>query len=187
MARGAKEVRQRLRRAALELYRDQGFDQTTAAQIAARAGVTGRTFFRHFADKREVVFEEEALRAALTAGLAAVPPTLAPLDALLRAFRSAEPLLEENLASADLRREVITATPALQERALAKAATLTNDLAAALRERGIESRLAGLAAQVGMAACSQAAAAWNADPSRPFAAQLDRAFGDLQTLINWGS
>ncbi|MGI4748936.1 MAG: TetR family transcriptional regulator [Janthinobacterium lividum] len=182
MARGAKEMRQRLRRAALELYRDQGFDRTTAAQIATRAGVTGRTFFRHFADKREVVFEEEALRATLIAGLVGAPGTLRPLAALLWAFRSAEPLLEENRPSADLRREVITATPALQERALAKTAALTNDLAAALRQRGIEDQLAGLAAQVGMAACSHAVAAWDADPSQPFVAHLDRAFGDLQIL-----
>jgi AcrR family transcriptional regulator len=175
-------MRQRLRQAALELYHDQGFDQTTAAQIAARAGVTGRTFFRHFADKREVLFEEEAQRAALMAGLAAAPRTLAPLDALLWAFRSAEPLLEENRASAHLRREIIIATPALYERALAKAATLTNNLAAALRERGVEERLASLAAQIGMAACSEAVAAWNADPSQSFAAYLDRAFADLQTL-----
>ncbi len=184
MARAEKEMRQRLRQAALELYRDQGFNQTTAAQIAARAGVTGRTFFRHFADKREVLFEEEALRIALIAGLSAAPRTLDPLDALLWAFRFAEPLLEENRSSADLRREVIAATPALQERALAKAAALTNNLAAALRQRGIEDRMASLAAQVGMAACSQAAEAWNADPSQPFAAHLDGAFADLQNLTS---
>ena len=180
-------MRQRLRQAALELYRDQGFDQTTAAQIAARAGVTGRTFFRHFADKREVVFEEEALRAALLAGLAAAPPTAAPLEALRRAFRSAEPLLEENRASADLRREIIAATPALQERALAKAAALTNSLAAALRHRGLEDRLAHLAAHVGMAACSQAAAAWDVDPSQAFTAHLDRAYADLRRLTSVGA
>ncbi len=177
-----KEMRQRLRQAALELYRDQGFDGTTAAQIAARAGVTGRTFFRHFADKREVLFEEEALRSTLVAGLLAAPDALDPLDALLHAFSSAEPLLEENRPTADLRREVIAATPALQERALAKAEALTNDLAIILARRGIEDRLASLAARIGMAACGEAASAWDADPSQPFGTHLDRAFADLRVL-----
>ena len=182
MALQARNMRQRLRQAALELYRDQGFDRTTAAQIAARAGVTGRTFFRYSADKREIVFEEEALRATLLAGLAAASPTLDPLPALHWAFQSTELLLEENRPTAELRQHVIAATPALQERALAKTAALTKDLAVGLRQRGVEERISRLAAHVGMAACSQAAEAWDADPSQPFTVHLDRAFADLQML-----
>lgn len=182
MAARDKEVRQRLRRAALELYRDQGFDRTTAAQIAERAGVTGRTFFRHFADKREVIFEEEAVRTAMLAGMAAVPSYVPALEALLWAFRAAEPLLHENRPSADLRREVVAATPALQERALAKSAALTDDLAAALRDSGVEDGIATLAAQVGMVAGARAIAAWGADPSLPLDVHLRRAFAELRTL-----
>ena len=178
-----KEVRHRLRQAALELYREQGFDQTTAAQIAARAGVTGRTFFRHFVDKREVVFEEEALRTAMLAGLAEAPRDVAPLEMLLAAFRSTEALLDENRSTAGLREEVIAATPALQERALMKSATLTNDLATALEQRGVEAPVATLAAQVGMAACARAATRWGADPSRSFATHLDGAFRELRASL----
>ena len=176
-------MRHRLQQAALELYWDQGFDQTTAAQIAARAGVTGRTFFRHFVDKREVVFEEEALRTVMLAGLRDAPADLALMAALLRAFRSAEALLTENRPSADLRRQVVAATPALQERALAKGAALTEDLAAALQERGAEREIAILAAQVGMAACARAVSSWGADPSGSFAAHLDQSFADLRALM----
>ncbi len=182
MARDHKELRRRLRQAALELYRDQGFEGTTAAQIAARVGVTGRTFFRHFPDKQEVLFEEDALRTVLLAGVTEAPAGAGPADALHHAFQAAEPLLEENRPSADLRREVIAATPALQERALAKTARLTNELAAALRQRGVQSRLADLAAQVGMAACTQAMLAWADQPSGTFRAHLDQAFADLRSL-----
>ena len=183
MAARDKEVRQHLRQAALELYRDQGFDRTTAAQIAARAGVTGRTFFRHFADKREVVFEEEALRTAMLAGMADAPRDLPPLAALEWAFRAAELLLNENRPSADLRREVVAATPALRERALTKNAALTDDLAAALRERGVEEGIATLAAQVGMAAGARAIATWGADSSMPLHVHLHRTFAELGSLL----
>ena len=186
MAGQATAMRQRLRQAALELYRDQGFAGTTAAQIAARAGVTGRTFFRHFADKREVLFEEEALRATLVAALDGAPDVSDPFEALRLALGSAEPLLQENRPTADLRREVIAATPALQERALAKAAALTDHLAATLRRRGVEDRSASLAAQIAMTACSDAASAWDADPSQPFTSHLDRAFDDVRRLVSQG-
>ena len=183
MASRDRDLRRRLRQAALELYRDQGFDRTTAAEIAARAGVTGRTFFRHFVDKREVVFEEEALRAAMLAGMADAPRDLPPMEVLLLAFRAAEPLLEENRPSAELRRKVIAATPALQERALGKSAALTDDLAAALQARGVEAQMASLAAQVGMTACARATAAWGDDASQPLAVHLQRAFADLRALL----
>ena len=182
MAARDREVRQRLRCAALELYRDQGFDRTTAAQIAARAGVTGRTFFRHFADKREVVFEEEALRTVMLAGMAEAPRDLPPIEAVLWAFRSAEPLIDENRPSADLRRDVVAATPALRERALAKNAALTDDMAAALQDRGVAEGTAMLAAQVGMAAGARAIAAWGADPSRSFIIHLHDASAELHAL-----
>ena len=79
MPRDGAQARARLREAALELYRERGYDETTAAQIAARAGVTERTYFRHFADKREVLFDGEAeLRAILVDAIATAPAGLAP-------------------------------------------------------------------------------------------------------------
>lgn len=177
------EARRRLQQAALELYRERGFDQTTTAEIAARAGVNERTFFRHFPDKREVLFDgEAALRAALTQAVAEAPDGLQPLEILLCAFRKAGRILEDNRPFSEPRLAVIAVTPALRERELAKAASLTDAVAEALRQRDVADRLAGLAAQTGWAAFHQAAQAWIDDPSESLDAYLSRAFDDLRAL-----
>ena len=137
MASGSDEVGVRLQRAALDLFRERGYDQTTAAEIARRAGVTERPFFRYFPDKREVLFEGEAvLRTALLASIAEVPDDLGPLDTLFRAFRSVRPLLEDNRPFSKPRHDVISMTPALQEREQTKVASLSDALAIALKSRG---------------------------------------------------
>ncbi|MCU1668203.1 MAG: TetR family transcriptional regulator [Blastococcus sp.] len=183
MPRSGAEARRRLQQAALELYRERGFDQTTTAEIAARAGVNERTFFRHFPDKREVLFDgEAALRAALMQAVAEAPDGLQPLEILLCAFRKAGRILEDNRPFSEPRLEVIAVTPALRERELAKAASLTEAVAEALRQRDVADRLAGLAAQTGWAAFHQAAQAWIDDPSQSLDAHLSRAFDDLRAL-----
>ncbi|MEU6430658.1 TetR family transcriptional regulator [Microbispora sp. NPDC046973] len=182
MPRSGAEARRRLQQAALELYRERGFDQTTTAEIAARAGVNERTFFRHFPDKREVLFDGESdLRAALTRAVAEAPHDL-PLEILLCAFRKVEGILEGNRPFAEPRLHVIAATPALRERDLAKAASIVEALAEALRQRGVSDRLAGLAAQTGWAAFHQALHAWIDDPSQSLDAHLLQAFDDLRAL-----
>lgn len=161
MPRNTNDVRGCLQRAALELYRDGGLDRTTTAQIAGRAGVTERTFFRHFADKRKVLFDgENALRSIMTASIAETPMELGVLDTLLRAFRSIEQLVEENRPFSEPRQRIIAATPALQERELAKIASLTASLSLALETRGIDQRAASLAAKVGMAARLYQVSGW---------------------------
>ncbi|KUN09281.1 TetR family transcriptional regulator [Streptomyces yokosukanensis] len=183
MPRSGAEARRRLQQAALELYREQGFDRTTAAEIAARAGVNERTFFRHFPDKREVLFDGEAdLRAALTQAVAEAPAPLQPLDTLLWAFRKAGRILEDNRPFSEPRLAVIAVTPALRERELAKHASLIEAVAEALRQRDVPDRLAGLAAQTGWAAFHHAAQAWIDDPARSLDAHLSRAFDDLRAL-----
>ena len=133
MPRDGTKARARLRQAALELYRERGYDETTTAQIAARAGVTERTYFRHFPDKREVLFDGEAeLRTIVLEAVAAAPAGLAPLPVLLRGLTAAVPLLIANRSVAAQRAEVIAVTPALQERAYAKTAALADALAQAL-------------------------------------------------------
>ncbi len=183
MPRRGDDVRTRLQQAALELYREHGYDRTTTAQIAERVGVTERTYFRHFGDKREVLFDGEAkLKEALTGAMAKVPGELGPLDALQRAFRAVEGLLEENRSFSGPRHAVIAETPALQERELTKIAALADTLATLLRQRGVDGRMATLAAQAGMAAFSQAAIAWLAAPEVLFDDHLTRAFQDLRAL-----
>lgn len=183
MPRSGAEARRRLQQAALELYQERGYDQTTTAEIAARAGVNERTFFRHFPDKREVLFDGEArLRAALTQEVADAADGLRPLDLLLCAFRKAGRILEDNRPFSEPRLKVIAVTPALRERDLAKAASLTEAVAEALRQRGVPDRLAGLAAHTGWAAFHQAAQAWIDDPAKSLDAHLIRAFDDLRAL-----
>lgn len=184
MAKNEEDVRVRLQRAALELFRERGYDRTTAAEIAARAGVTERTFFRQFPDKREVLFDGEAvLGTALTAAIAAVPNGLGPLDTLFRAFRLVLPLLDANRPYAQPRHEVIAATPALHERELAKIAALSDALAAALQARGVSDLQAVLAAQTGMAAFTHATLAWLNDPEPGLAERLDLARHELMALL----
>lgn len=183
MPRSGEEARRRLQQAALELFSERGYDQTTAAGIAARAGVTERTFFRHFPDKREVLFTGESpLLKVLTSAIADAPPALNPLEVLYRAFRSTEQMLEDNRPFSYPRHRVIAASPALQERELAKAAALTQALAEALQKRGVDGHLARLAAQTGMATFSYAIGSWFADPSRRLGAHLDRALDELRGL-----
>ncbi|WNE98778.1 TetR family transcriptional regulator [Streptomyces luomodiensis] len=183
MPRSGAEARRRLQQAAMELYRERGFDKTTTAEIAARAGVNERTFFRHFPDKREVLFDGEAdLRATLTQEVAEAPEGLRPFDVLLCAFRKAGRILEENRPFSEPRLEIIAATPTLRERDLAKGASLADALAEALRQRGVADRPARLAAQTGWATFHHAAQAWIDDPSQSLDAHLGQAFEDLRAL-----
>lgn len=183
MPRNGEPARQRLQQAALELFSEHGYDQTTASEIAARAGVTERTFFRHFPDKREVLFDGQSkLRTALTDAIVREPVTLQPLETLYRAFRSVEQLIEDNRPFSLPRQQVIANTPALQERELAKEAALAEALAEALRQRGVDERLAALAAQTGMAAFRYAVVSWFADPSGGLGLCLERAFDALDRL-----
>ncbi len=183
MPRSGEDARRRLQQATLALFHERGYDATTTAEIAARAGVTERTFFRHFPDKREALFDgEEAFRDALTDALARAPEGLAPMEALLCAFRSVEPMLERNRPFTEPRQEIIARTPALQERVLTKTAKLIGALSAALSRRGFDDGLATLAAQVGMAALGYAAKAWFDDPRPGLDEHLRRAFDTLRQL-----
>ncbi len=187
VARTESDVRMRLQQAALELFGERGYEQTTAAAIAARAGVTERTFFRQFPDKREVLFDGEGtLRSLLTAAIADAPAGLGPLDVLFEAFRSIRPLIEDNRPFSKPRHEVIARTPALYERELAKTAALTDALAAALRARGAGEIQAALAARSGMAAFVQAVVSWLDDPAPGLGERFDRAFGALKALLTDG-
>lgn len=183
MPRDGTRARARLRQAALELYRERGYEQTTAAQIAERAGVTERTYFRHFADKREVLFDGELeLRAILVDAIITAPSELAPLPVLVQALTAAVPLLIANRPIAEQRAEVIAVTPALQERAYAKTAALIDALADALVQRGTTPPRARLAANVAMAAFEYANRQWAGDPTIDLAGAIVQAADEVPTL-----
>ena len=168
MTRWEPDARGRLALAALELYGERGFDQTTVAEIAGRAGLTERTFFRHFADKREVLFAgSELLRERLVHGIEEAPDG-APIDLVGTALEAAAEVFGERDAGTRLRQAVVAANPELQERDLIKMARLAVALAGALRERGVADPAATLAAEAGIAVLKVAYQRWvngTGDPS----------------------
>jgi AcrR family transcriptional regulator len=136
----------------MELYRERGFDQTTVAEIASRAGLTERTFFRYYADKREVLFGgSDVLEQRIVQTVAAAPDSLAPVDAVALGIEAAAGMLQERREFARQRHAVITANAELQERELKKFASLSAALAQTLRGRGVAEPAASLAGEVGMA------------------------------------
>lgn len=147
MARWEPGSRDRLQQAALDLFAEQGYEQTTVAQISARAGVTDRTFFRQFADKREVLFAgSERLHALLVDAVAASPAT-GPLRMATDALDAAAGFFpQERLPWARARAALVSANPALTEREQLKMITLAAALAGALRERGTSEPTASLLA-----------------------------------------
>jgi AcrR family transcriptional regulator len=183
MPRDGKEVRRRLQLAALELYRDRGYEQTTAADISERAGVTERTFFRHFPDKREVLFDgDAAFSDALTSAVRRVPTAFGPWDTLFLAFQSVKQMFVENRPFTGPRQRVIAGSPALQERAMAKTRSLIAALASTLCERGVAAPQANLAAQIGIAALSHAVTTWFDDDSIDLGDHIARAFDEVRDL-----
>src|SRR3569833_3701858 len=130
MARWQGNTRERLERAALEPFRDQGYDRTTVAQIAQRAGLTERSFYRWFTDKREVLFAGDELQACLEAGIAEVPDGTGALATLMAAFTAVPVVLRPPDLLVELR-AVIAANPPLRERGLIKEAVLAEATTAA--------------------------------------------------------
>jgi AcrR family transcriptional regulator len=187
MPRNGEEVRKRLQWAALELFRERGYEETTAAEIAAKAGVTERTFFRHFPDKREVLFDGDvAFIETLKTSVRDAPEALGPWDALFAAFNSVKQIFVENRPFTEPRQHVIASNPALQERATAKTMLLTAAVASALRERGLMAPQANLAAQIGMATLRHGVAAWFRDGSIELSEHIVRAFEEARDLSSSG-
>jgi AcrR family transcriptional regulator len=152
MTRWEPNGRGRLELAALALYSERGFENTTVAEIAVRAGLTERTFFRHFADKREVLFSgADALQELLVSNVAAAPDSIGPIDAVGAALEAAGALLQERREYARQRAAIIAANAELRERELIKLASLASAIADALRRRGVADPAASLSAEAGIA------------------------------------
>ena len=163
MSRWEPDARGRMLAAALELFAEQGYDKTTAGDIAARAGVTERTFFRHFADKREVLFTGPgALDEMVAKAIAAAEEGATPLQMVITGVRQAAVELVEvrSREQAAQRARIVEATPALRERELLKMATMTTAAQAALADRGVGEPTAGLAAYSAAAVFQTAFTRW---------------------------
>jgi AcrR family transcriptional regulator len=188
MSRWEPNARGRLEAAAMALYAERGFEQTTVAEIAARAGLTERTFFRHFTDKREVLFYgAPALQELLVSTVASAPDAAAPIDAVAAAVEAAAALLQERRDGARLRQAIIAANPELQERELIKLANLASALAGALRERGVSEPGASLTAEAGVAVFRIAFARWVGDPGEQDFPRLIRESLDALKAVTAGT
>ena len=151
MGRWEPDARGRLEQAAFSLYAERGFESTTVAEIAERAGLTERTFFRHFADKREVLFAgSAAFVGVITDAVAGAPSSLAPIDAVATGFEAVGPSLLD-VEAARQRQRIIGSNPELQERELSKLAALSAAIARALQGRGLDEAAASLTAEIGIA------------------------------------
>ncbi|MFD7075532.1 helix-turn-helix domain-containing protein [Nocardioides sp. NPDC057577] len=163
MGRWEPDARGRMLDAAIELFTEKGYDKTTAGDIAARAGVTERTFFRHFADKREVLFAGPiTLDEMVTKAVAAAPADATPLRMVLDGVRQAAVELSavRSRAQAAQRARIVEATPALQERELLKMAAMATAAQAALTDRGVGEPTSGLAAYSAVAVFQAAFSRW---------------------------
>jgi AcrR family transcriptional regulator len=185
MARWAAGADARLARAAIELYLERGFEQVTVAEIAARAGLTKRTFFRYFPDKREVLFAgSAAFQDAVVSAVTGAPDGVAPIDAVAAALAAAGAGLTQLGEPVRRRQNLIAASADLQEREMIKLAALTAAIAAALRQRGLTSAAATLTAQAGIAVFTTAFERW-ASENGPvdFPPLVHEALSDLRTAI----
>lgn len=163
MARWQPNASQRLVAAALDLFAERGYENTTVIDIAQRAGLTKSTFFRHFPDKREVLFGRDTMTALLADGIAAAPPAATPLEAVANALDAIgrEAFTPDRREIIARRRAVIDSHPELQEREALKGLALTAAVTAALRRRGVPDLTARVAAELGALAMKIAFERWS--------------------------
>jgi AcrR family transcriptional regulator len=186
MGRWEPDAAGRFRAAAIELFGEIGYEQTTVAAIAERAGLTARTFFRYFADKREVLFNgSERLQQTMVDALVQAPTSASALDAIAAALTKAGDFFDdERRPFARVRSSVIAANTELHERELIKMATLSAALAQALHARGVGQPDASLAAEAGIAVFKVAFAQWVGEfERRSYGEIVDDSLVRLRTLV----
>jgi AcrR family transcriptional regulator len=188
MGRWPPDARTRLQEAALALYGERGYEETTVAEIAERAGLTKRTFFRYFTDKREVLFwGSEILEQQMVAAIEAAPASASALGLIGAALDAAALRFEELREFAGPRHRIIASSPELRERELIKAASLAAAMAGALRARGLGDTAAALAAHTGTTIMHVAFVQWVNDPDQPPFQQIARdALAQLREIASTG-
>jgi AcrR family transcriptional regulator len=148
VSRWRPDARERLERAAIDLFVEQGFAETTVPEITARAGLTTRTFFRHFADKREVIFAGSEIPDLATRMLAEAPASLDPMTLIIEGLRDLTAArFEGRRGEIRVRRDIIRSDDGLQERDLRKKAALSQAIRTGFLGRGIDPIAAALVAE----------------------------------------
>ncbi len=185
MGRWDPDAGGRLQQSAMALYLERGYEAVTVAEIAAAAGLTKRTFFRYFADKREVLFAGAPLfQAQVVQAVADAPEHHAPIEAAVAALAVGGAQLEQFGRHARARRELIASSPDLQERELIKMASLSAAVAGALRDRGLDSKRANLTAQAGVTAFTTGYDRWiDTDGAGDLPALVQQSLDDLRRAI----
>jgi AcrR family transcriptional regulator len=187
MGRWDPNARERLERAALELFAEQGFAATTVPQITERAGLTTRTFFRYFSDKREVLFSgEERMRSQFTAIIEGAPPELSGLDLVQYALeQGAAAIFEPRFADLRSWRAVVASDEGLRERALRKQELSTETAKTALRERGLDEQTATVLAGLASVLLQSAVTAWVEQPvvEKSLTAYIRESVEQLRSLV----
>lgn len=170
----------------MELFRERGYERTTVEDIAARAGLTERTFFRHFVDKREVLFSgSKGLEATIVAHIANAAKVKRPLEVVVAALESAAADLESSrdLEFVRARHALVVEHADIQERELIKMAALGRAVTSALRARGVTEPTASLAAEAGMTAFKIGFERWLAQKKpRDFPGHIRAALDALRTV-----
>jgi AcrR family transcriptional regulator len=189
MGRWEPDAVGRLQQAALELYGERGFEPTAVADIAERAGLTERTFFRYFTDKREVLFlGSETLQELFENTVASAPASLAPIDAVGEALQATVEFFVDRREHASRRQAVIAANPSLQERELIKLSALAAAVARALRTRGVADPAAMLTAEAGVAVFKIAFELWvNQSDDRDLSVLMRETLDQLKAVAGGGS
>lgn len=188
MGRWEPNARGRLERAAFELYIERGFAQTTVTEIAKQAGLTERTFFRHFADKREVLFSgSAALQELLVEAVAGAPTAAGPIDAVGAGLATIGDRFHGRRAHSTERQAIIAANTELRERELIKLAALAAATAQTLRGRGVGEPAASLAAEAGVAVFKISFERWIDDSDgRELTELMQEALAELKTVATGG-
>ena len=168
----------------MALFMERGYDEVTVADIAQRAGLTKRSFFNHFADKREVMFASaDALQASVLAALAEADSDLDPLDAAVWAFTQAAAPIADYPELARARRALIDSSPELRERDLMKMASMAAAVADALPRRGVPRRDAIFVSQAATTVFTTAVDEWAREPDHGLAASIRDALNDLRAAL----
>ena len=185
MPRWEPNAKERLELAALDLYATRGYDHTTIGDVAAHAGVTSRTYFRYFPDKREVLFGgADGLRDRISRSLRDAPADMPPLAAVLHAMSTCEDLYHLREHEHLRRRDAIIGTSGeLREREARKLASIAADVAGGLVERGSDPDNAQLVADLALVAFKRAARLWMDAPETPYAVLLYRAAAQAREIL----
>jgi AcrR family transcriptional regulator len=186
MARWEPDARGRLETAAMELFHERGYARTTVGDIAARAGLTERTFFRYFVDKREALFSgSKDLELSIVELVENAPEDATPLEVVARAFESAGAALQasRDFAYVRARHAIVVAHAEVRERELIKMASLAAAVTKALHARGVAEPAASLAAEAGIAVFKVGFERWvTAKKPGELAAQIRAAVTALAAL-----